>query len=37
MRNLGAVPDRGFRFSAVPVKISGFGTFPVRAFAVVEA
>ena len=34
--NLGALPERGFRFSAVPVKVSGFGTFPVRAFAVLE-
>jgi kynurenine formamidase len=36
MCNLGALPERGFRFSAVPVKVRGFGTFPVRAFAVVE-
>jgi arylformamidase len=35
MRNLGAVPDSGFRFSAVPVKVRNFGTFPVRAFAVI--
>jgi arylformamidase len=34
--NLGALPEGGFRFSAVPVKVSGFGTFPVRAFAVLE-
>ena len=32
MRGLSAVPDRGGRFSAVPVKIKGCGTFPVRAF-----
>ncbi len=32
MRGLAAVPDRGGRFSAVPVKVKGFGTFPVRAF-----
>lgn len=25
-----------FRFSAVPPKVSGFGTFPVRAYAVVD-
>jgi kynurenine formamidase len=31
--NLGPLPDRGFRFSAVPPKVSGFGTWPVRAFA----
>ncbi|NUO79206.1 cyclase family protein [candidate division KSB1 bacterium] len=27
------LPDSGFRFSAVPVKIKSFGTFPVRAYA----
>jgi len=31
--NLAALPDRGFRFFAVPVKVKRFGTFPVRAFA----
>lgn len=36
MRNLDNLPGSGFRFSAVPVKVSGFGTFPVRAYAVVE-
>jgi arylformamidase len=30
---LGGVPQRGARFYAVPVKVRGFGTFPVRAFA----
>jgi len=29
------LPDSGFRFSAVPPKIKGMGTFPVRAFAVI--
>jgi arylformamidase len=33
MTNLAQLPAEGFRFSAVPVKIKGFGTFPVRAFA----
>ena len=33
---LDPLPSSGFRFSAVPVKVRGFGTFPVRAFAVVE-
>lgn len=28
--------DRPFKFYAVPVKVKHFGTFPVRAFAVVE-
>lgn len=31
--NLGAVPDEGFRFSAIPPKVRGVGTFPVRALA----
>lgn len=30
---LGQVPDSGFRFFAVPVKVRGLGSFPVRAFA----
>jgi len=34
--HLDQLPDAGFRFSAVPVKVKGFGTFPVRAYAVVE-
>jgi arylformamidase len=34
MRGLAALPDRGSKFFAVPVKVSRFGTFPVRAFAV---
>ena len=33
--NLSALPDRGFRFYAVPVKVAGVGSFPVRAFALV--
>jgi arylformamidase len=36
MRNLSALPQRGFRFFAVPVKVKAFGTFPVRAFALIE-
>jgi len=35
LTNLAALPDRGFRFSAVPVKVAGMGTFPVRAFAAI--
>jgi kynurenine formamidase len=31
--NLDALPARGYRFFAVPVKVRAFGTFPVRAFA----
>ena len=30
---LGPLPESGFRFSAVPAKVAGFGTWPVRAFA----
>ncbi len=33
LRGLGALPDRGARFYAVPVKVKGMGTFPIRAFA----
>ena len=29
------LPEKGFRFFAVPVKVRNFGTFPVRAFAIV--
>lgn len=32
---LGELPDSGFKFFAVPVKVREFGTFPVRAFAIV--
>lgn len=35
MTNLGALPSEGFHFHAVPPKIVGMGTFPVRAYAVV--
>ena len=35
MTGLGALPDIGFAFYATPPKVKGFGTFPVRAFAVV--
>ena len=34
--HLEKLPDHGFAFYAVPVKIQGFGTFPVRAFGVVQ-
>jgi kynurenine formamidase len=34
--NLEALPASGARFFAVPVKIRGMATFPVRAFAMVE-
>ncbi len=34
MTNLGLLPDGEFRFFAVPVKVRGMGTFPVRAFGV---
>jgi arylformamidase len=36
MTNLGALPDRGFTFFAVPPKVKGMGSFPVRAFARVQ-
>lgn len=37
LTNLAALPDQGARFFAVPVKVKGMGTFPVRAFAAVNA
>jgi len=35
LTNLSALPARGFRFFAVPPRVRGMGTFPVRAFALV--
>ena len=35
MTGLGSLPDSGFRFSAVPPKVMGMGTFPVRAYALI--
>ena len=34
LRGLEGVPERGGRFFATPVKVKGFGTFPVRAFVI---
>lgn len=34
--NLRDLPDTGFRFFAAPVKVRRFGSFPVRAFGIVE-
>ncbi|HXD11257.1 MAG TPA: cyclase family protein [Anaerolineales bacterium] len=34
MCGLELLPDSGFRFHAAPVKVKAFGTFPVRAYAV---
>ena len=36
LRGLEQLPDDGFRFFAVPVKVKNIGTFPVRAFGLVE-
>jgi arylformamidase len=33
LTGLGALPASGFRFTAVPPKVKGMGTFPVRAHA----
>jgi len=35
--NLATLPDCGFTFTAVPPKLVGVGTFPVRAFASIAA
>jgi kynurenine formamidase len=34
--NLDALPDNGFKFFAVPAPVKGMGSFPVRAFAIIE-
>ena len=34
--SLEQLPPSGFRFHCVPVKFRGVGTFPVRAYAVIE-
>ena len=36
MTNLNAIGEEEFYFTALPPKIKGFGTFPVRAVAMVE-
>lgn len=36
MCNLRQLPTGSFKFFAVPVKVKGFGTFPVRAFGIVN-
>jgi arylformamidase len=35
--NLAALPEGRLSFSAVPPKVAGFGTFPVRAFVEVRS
>jgi len=34
--NLGALPKSGFKFFAVPAPVKGMGSFPVRAFAIIN-
>ena len=34
LTRLGELPARGARFTAAPPAIAGFGTFPVRAYAI---
>ncbi|HSB00654.1 MAG TPA: cyclase family protein [Anaerolineales bacterium] len=36
MCGLENLPESGFRFHAAPVKVKAFGTFPVRAYAVLD-
>jgi kynurenine formamidase len=36
LTNLAALPDTQFRFFAVPPRVKGMGSFPVRAFALVS-
>ncbi len=37
MTRLGDLPETGFKFFAVPVKVAGMGTFPVRAFGLINS
>lgn len=37
MTRLDALPETGFHFTALPPKVRGMGTFPVRAFAEIGA
>ncbi len=37
LTNLAQLPEHGFTFFAVPVKVKAFGSFPVRAFGLVES
>lgn len=34
--NLDVLPHNGFKFFAVPAPVKGMGSFPVRAFAIIE-
>jgi len=34
--NLDGLPNTGFKFFAVPAPVNGMGSFPVRAFAIIE-
>jgi kynurenine formamidase len=36
MCHLDALPESGFKFFAVPAPVKGMGSFPVRAFAIVD-
>ncbi|GAG60842.1 unnamed protein product, partial [marine sediment metagenome] len=36
MCNLGALPESGFKFFAVPAPVKGMGSFAVRAFALID-
>ena len=36
LRNLAALPDSGFRFHCAPAPFRAVGSFPVRAYAVIE-
>ena len=36
LTGLALLPSDGFRFTAAPPLVKGMGTFPVRAYAVIE-
>jgi kynurenine formamidase len=36
MCHLDILPEEGFKFFAVPAPVKGMGSFPVRAFALID-
>ena len=36
LTNLSSLPDQGFSFFAAPIKFKGVGTFPTRAYAIID-
>jgi kynurenine formamidase len=36
MRNMDGLPHNGFKFFSIPAPVKGMGSFPVRAFAIID-